>query len=552
LSTTAEAVAPPSSPPPRKGPLALRRIAPLLPIALFAVSVPGALQAPVDLYDGGLMMTLARFTGPSLLPYRDLWTLYGPGPPVWTSLVSDVAGPGVTQLRAAHLAVMVLLLVGTYLLLRRLVPWWAAALLAAVVATVGSPQGQHHFTMTLAFIFWGLWFIDRVADDRARSSRRAAIGGLLIGLSFLGRYEYAVVAIPTILGVAWALRTASGVSEARAALIWGLAPPTLFGLYLLLVVGLDRAVLNLFTYPFLRYPSEDCRGLPTMWGDAAHALFAPLRGRIWQGGELTLGAGTFVAPLIGVAGAGFGIVSWLRSRALRPVVGIVLGLLTLFLWIEMRPRISAEPSPTWPTMVATIAFLLGSAWGRRPRAAGVLAAVIAGVLLSPVPFSWIPERLPAWGTWPRWDARFGFSRMDRYELYDPDTWSGIRAAVHRITPPGRPIFVALDVNTGHFANAPLLYWYVDRPPGSRFIEFNPCLTDTESVQRLMIHELGETDTVITTSLFPNVPPPFGPVATSLDRYLDSRFTPVHTAGVVGTQTATRLEIAVLVRNGTLP
>jgi hypothetical protein len=522
----------------------------LPPVALAVLGWAPALQAPVDVYDGGLIMTLARFTGWSYLPYRDLWTLYGPGPPALTSVVADLTGAGVGQIRVTHLVVVLVLVGGAYLLLLRFLPWWAAMLLGCVVATVGSPQGHQPFSMSIAFLFWGLWFIDRVSDDRARGALRAVIGAALIGLSFLGRFEFAVVAMLMVLVITWGLRRASLHREARAALVAGLTPPVLFGLYVLLVVGWDRAFLNLLSYPFWSYPLPACRGLPTMWGEAFHALVAPLAGRLWQPSELTFGVGTYVPPLVGGPAAVWGFIAWHRSKSMRPLIGALLGVLTLFIWLEMRTRSSAEPSPVWPTMLAVAGLLLGRLWALRAKAAAGLVAVLAGTLLSPVPFGWIPERASAWMTFPQWDSRFGFARIEQDGvLFNPEAWGPVRRIVHRYTSPREPVFVALDRNTGHFANVPLLYWYLDRPPASRFIEFNPCLTDTEAVQRAIVEDLSDTKVVVTTNLFPDSPPPFGAPAMSLDSYLEAEYSPVFTASVSETP-AGPFRMSVLLRDRT--
>jgi hypothetical protein len=63
---------------------------------------------------------------------------------------------------------------------------------------------------------------------------------------------------------------------------------------------------------------------------------------------------------------------------------------------------------------------------------------------------------------------------------------------------------------------------LDRPPASRFIEFNPCLTDRDDVQRLIVADLSDVDVVVESTFFPKAPP-FGKAATVLDAYLEREF-----------------------------
>jgi hypothetical protein len=104
-------------------------------------------------------------------------------------------------------------------------------------------------------------------------------------------------------------------------------------------------------------------------------------------------------------------------------------------------------------------------------------------------------------------------------------WTEVASAVQSRTDPGEEIFVALTDNSSrHHANAPIFYWYTDRPPASRFIEFDPCLTDTAPVQLEMVRDIGAADVVVATTFFPD---PTRTGTTVLDDYLGSRFEEVY-------------------------
>jgi hypothetical protein len=167
--------------------------------------------------------------------------------------------------------------------------------------------------------------------------------------------------------------------------------------------------------------------------------------------------------------------------------------------------------------------------------------------------SWLPQKLRAWAEWPAYDRVTGFAAHSRGSLNDRRAWDAVADAVHDYAAPGEEILVALHENRGHFANAPIFYWYVDRPPGTRFIEFDPCLTDTQRVQRLIVEDISNTNVVITTTFFPQGPPPLGRPPTALDDYLNTNFGVLRLVRFpqplpVGFQQT----ITVLVRNGAAP
>lgn len=513
----------------------------LILLALVGAGSPVFLQAPLNPYDGGLQLTLARFAGLELLPYRDLWTLYGPGPPLVGSLVTDLFGRDVLAFRLAYVLLHGALVIGAYVVARLFVGWWQAVLLILPVASFAFLQNHFHFAMSLAFVLWGLWLILRV-PPRASVPISSFFGAALIGLSFLGRYEFVPFSVAAVGLTTWWFRPRLG-RRTTGMLIAGLLPPLLFFVYLLAVVGWERAFLNLIEYPVRFYPRESCRGLPPVWGVAFEALSAPLRGRFWTGPDLTLGLGTYGPPIVGGITVIQGIRRW-RSGGDEGLALTVLGSLTLFTWLEMRARAGGEPHPVWIPMLVSAAGLM-MVFGR--RAGQTLVVLLGSLFVLVAASSWLPAVIPAWGRWPQHHPVYGFADLDRAFLYDKGVWSDVTNVVHRFAQPGEPIFVALHENTGHFANMPLIYWIVDRPPGSRFIEFNPCLTDTTEVQQLIVSDLRKTDVVVTTAYFPNPPPPVGSPALTLDSYLRGHFRVVYQGALLSDD-----DVRVLVRTSTQP
>ncbi len=505
---------------------------------------PVPIQSIPSPYDGGLLLTLARFSGLTQVPYRDLWTLYGPGPPYYGAAIMGVFGRGLLPLRLGYLVLHAVLVLGVYVVASRFVRRWVAALLTIPIATFAYSPAHFHFAGSIALILWGMWFILRAAEDPSRSTRRVTIGALLIGLSFWGRYEFVVITVVLVVVLWLLLRHRLGAS-ARWMLVAGLVPPALFGVYLIAVVGFDRAYLNLIEFPFEYYPRPYCRGLPDAWGPALEALVKPFTGRMWSGNDLTLALGTYGVPVVGALVLAKGVRRG-RDRPFERAVIVALGIAILFVWLEMRPRASTEPHPTWPLAIVGVAVLVE---GVRSRGRRIAAVVIPGaVFLLVMATSWLPNVLSAWTTWPSYDPLYGFSRIEEDWVFDRQVWNDVTETVHRYTGPDDPIYVGLQANTGHFANFPIFYWVTDRRPVSRFIEAEPCFTDTDRGQRLIVQDLERTDVIVNTAHFPYPPPPFlESPATTLDSYMAENFTRVYSGTLL-----LEGDIEVLVRRGATP
>jgi hypothetical protein len=493
-------------------------VAAIAPVLFIIAGTPSALQAPLNPYDGGLTLTLSRFSSFSMLPYRDLWTLYGPGPPIYGSVIMHVFGRGTLPLRIGFVAVQAGLAVAVYLLARRYVARWVAVVLAVPIASITWSQFQFHFASSMLFVLWGTWFILRAEDDRTRTLRRAAIGAFLFGTSFWGRYEFVVLAVTLVLLTWWWLRPSLG-AKGRWVLVAGLAPSAAFGVYLLGVVGTERVWLDLVEYPSRYYPHPDCRGLPTVWNRAWEALIAPFRGRLWTSYDVVLALGTFGPPLVGGGAIAVGAWRW-RRRDAAGLAPVIAGLATMFVWIELRTRAGAEPDPVWASLMVSAAPLVALLRDRWIRA--FVVGLFGAVILFTVVMSWAPVHLPAWTAWPPYHRVYGFADLDETFMFHPQKWERLTRVVHRYAGPDEPIFVALKRNTGHFANMAVLYWVVDRPPGSRYIGFAPCLTDRAEVQREIVEELADTDVIIQAAYFAKSAPPFASPSTVLDDYLLER------------------------------
>jgi hypothetical protein len=494
------------------------------------VGAPAHLQAPLNPFDGGLLLTLARFTGWEILPYRDLWTLYGPGPPVVGSIVMRLFGTGTLPFRVSYLVLQLVLVLGAYAVSKRFVRPWMAAVLVIPVATFGFSPSHFHFATSAALILWGVWFVLTAGDREPLSVARVAVGAFLIGFAFWGRYELAPVGAVGAVGL-WAFLRPRLGARGWMVLLAGVGPSILFLIYLLVVVGPERAWLNLVEYPVTAYARPSCRGLPAVWGRAVRAFGKVLNGRLWTATEITLWANTYVAPVVGLWAAVLGIRAR-KERSPRTFAAVAVGTLCLVLWLAMRGRSGGEPHPVWYAFLPSLA-VVGSELSRlRPALRRGFLAVGGGLLVATMVLFWIPRALPAWQAWPSYDPRYGFARPERDAIFDDRVWGEVVRIVHRHARPDEPIFVALTVNTGHQANLPIFYWLTDRHPASRFIEFDPCLTDTAEIQRAVVEDLDDVDVVVASPYYVRHPAPEEPPSTVLDDYLTRHFAPIYRASVL--------------------
>lgn len=521
----------------------LPHLAFLAPVTLTFAGAATVLQAPVNPYDGGLVLTLSRFTSLSLLPYRDLWTLYGPGPPVYGSIIMRLFGPGTVPVRLGFLAVQAALALVVFLLAQRFVGRWTSIVFAAPVATIAASQFHFHFAWSILLILSGIWFVLRAEERPRHRTVLASVGAFLMGASFWGRYEFLPFGVLMVLLTWWWQRSSLGPG-ARWVAIAGLAPSVAFVAFLVTIVGPHRLWLDLIEYPARYYPRAACRGLPPVWGEAWNALIAPLKGRVWTGQDVVLSLGTFGPPIVAAAVLGLGLLRR-RERDARGLAMLVAGCCLLFMWLEHRARAAGEPQPVWAPMMVAAAMV--TAFLRRRWAVGLTVGVVGVMVGLTLVTSWAPAHLPAWLSWPSYDRLYGFADLDETFMFDRGRWTTLTRVVHRYAGPDEPVFVALGDNTGHFANMAVLYWVVDRPPGSRYMGLAPCLTDRPSVQLEMIDELDDTDVVIQTPYFGQEAPPFWTPSTVLDDYFREHFEVVHSDSVLHEN-----DLLVLVRRSERP
>lgn len=500
-------------------------LAALLPVFLTAMvsnarpTFEYSLKAPINPFDEGILLTLRRFAGFGFLPYKDLWTLYGPGESLLGPIISLISGRSLLAHRIVNILMLEGLVFLIYLLCSKFVSRWNASVFASIAGLIAAPIP---YVMGLLFLFGGMYlaFIlhESNAPDRL-GSRRQMTGMVLIGCAFLGRIDFALLALWGVLVVMFCC-WGSAIRRRSIPILSAscLAPGLVFLIYLAFI-PMDTLIENFFTYPFKYYSQVQCRGLPVNWSATFRLLWEiPFRG-MWNPFELTLVLGLLFLPGLGLALVAVSMLT--KTLHWRPLL-LFLGGTDLFMWHGLLRRQGANPTPALPLAILSLAVVcfVFNAWniGLGKRIATVCALFLGFSVIPP----FIPGALQSWTSWPPYDPIVGFNDPQTPTLLTPQLYRTMAQDVDRIAKPHEPIFVALERNAGTFASAAGLYWALDRPPASHFFEFDPCLTDREDIQQKMVRELARTRVVITHNFwqqrdFSNPP------ATSLDNYLHEHF-----------------------------
>lgn len=234
-------------------------LAPLVPLfttTLVSASQPRFyynLKAPVNIYDEGLVLTLSRFSTFGYLPYRDLWTLYGPAQSLLGPILNLIIGRSLLGHRIINIIMLEAVVILTYLLCSKFIARSSAAVFATVIGLLTLPLS---YLTALLFLLPGMYlafFPHEGASTRNRSCQREIAGMVLIGCSLLGRLECGLLALWAVLVFicfSWKDNTRSRIAMVSLAC---LAPGLLFVIYLAFI-PVETLVENFLRFPLHYYP----------------------------------------------------------------------------------------------------------------------------------------------------------------------------------------------------------------------------------------------------------------------------------------------------------
>ena len=475
--------------PRRGGPLAY---AALLFVLAFACLLPN-LRNPIHVYDEGLIALGAERVRMGEIPYRDFWTMYGPGQLFALAGLFKLFGASILVERVFDLVVRSFLALSLYFLGARLGSRGPALLAWATVVLWLGYSGFFGYPVfpALLFITLSMLALLKSFDD----PRRRIGGGLLLGLAALFRHDlaaYALVAQTVVLtsrafaragppasppARAWnAIRDQSPCLAGMAAVIVPVA------IFFLATTPFAQLLGQVVVFPLTVFPRY--RALP-------YPDFAP-----------TLEALPFFAPFVIYALTLVVEVASLRaSRGSRDPVaqahGWGMGLVAAFgLLAFNQVRVRADLHHLPPFLLPALA-LVPALWRReRGTPAGITAsaalvalALIAALALRPAEYAIATVDRAVNATMPA--LSHGIARAAGSPITG-DQAAAVRS-IQTLVPPGRPIYVGVDRHDRIIINDPMFYFLADRPAATRYHELHPGLATTRPVQEEIAAELERGD-----------------------------------------------------------
>lgn len=446
----------------------------------------------INPYDEGLVAYGAQRVLAGEVPYRDFWTMYGPGAFYAGAGLYRLFGADLLAIRLMGFAAKTLVAIAAAVLAGRFSTPRRAALLGGGVLAMEIAVGQPAFPVfpALALILWGF-----VLVTSARPGRLAWPGaGVLFGLAALFRHDlgaYAVVAVALALAGAEGLAP-PGRRNGRAALarIAALVAGALVVVVpvagaLIAVAGWDRMFFNLIYVPAAIYPqvralplggislplsrirAADLENLPTLApfiAAAATALAIAARARGERGADRR---GDFALPLLLlIATLVFSLKGIVRSTNLHMIQASVLAALSL-LW-----ALEAGPAAT-----------------RLRKGLGV----VAGVLLLAVAAAGVAECVGGIARLGGPDGTIALCGAKavpgaRCAMIDPDE-AGVLAFIAAHSAPDDPLYIGPGRHDRIFANDLSLYFLAGRPSVTYWHDAHPGIQTAAPIQRQIVAAL---------------------------------------------------------------
>ena len=504
------------------------------------------IRSAANLYDEGLVLTNAERIRAGEVPYRDFWTMYGPGYFYALAGLFSLVEPTILVARLFDTVLRFLLTLEVYLLARTvtsgkvaLIPYafvtfWlttirfysypgfpaTGALLLAALALTGYLRGGRSRWLFLSGMALGL-----TALLRLDFGGYGALGlGLALALFELRKPSEAGRALPTRL--ARVLR--AEVPMAAGALLVALP---LYG-YLLLASGFATVFDDLVVFPATVFRAVRHLPVPSLIPD-----FGQLTGGQWND----------------------------RLRLYFPLTIYAIAIVVSLRWLLLRP---GPPSDRRPAVGALFLALTGTGLGLVLKATSryhdlhVLPTTICAVILATALACRIPERL-----WRSPPFKVGFAGLAFLFLTGPYVTHFCMLAAYGPTSPSvcysqlaraGCVPVSRDVervadylrantrsdeyvfvgNSRHdliFVNDLLLTFLIDRRSPTKYTELHPGLATTLPVQQVIANDLAEKDVrwVVTVQMWESREPNASSISsgvTFLDDYIREHYRPETTFG----------------------
>jgi len=511
------------------------RAANLLCLLLFAITfvalLPG-IRGPVNTYDEGIVTVGATRVMAGDVPYRDFWTVYGPGQFYALAAAFRLFGTSVLVERLWDTLCRSLAGLFAYFLARRFASR-RTALAAWAVETVwlGYYGNSHHYAWAyygypvfpaVAGSFASMWMAARYLEQRR--GRWMVASGIAVGVAALFRQDIGIYAGVTLAAaIAWFNRLRRSTAEAR--------PPTpgirpalegmpLFAVGILLVLGPVGAFLlarvpfgdlihDLITFPISGFPRVRALPYPRLNFPGNLPFYLPF-------------------PVLAAAcAAAAAAVQARRSecvpRALCLFMLVVFALLS-FNQARIRADLIHTPSFFLPSLLL-LAALPGEI-SRSPARIGIagsrVLSCIAALCLGALLIRPVGDRIELL-TAPAGPAAGMTRDLPRARgISVPDATAQVVRAVQELAAPGEPIYVGNASHDRILESEPMIYFLAGRACATRYHELHPGVATTAPVQREIADQLEERQVrvLVLSGRFENLREPNGSSKSSGVRILD--------------------------------
>ena len=459
------------------------------------------LKSPANLYDEGLVLVNAERIRHGELPYRDFWTMYGPGYFYALAALFSIVEPTMLAARLFDTLLRFLLTIEVYLLARHMTSRWVAFVpFAFVTFWLGTIRFYSYpaFPATAAILLAALAL---ARDLRTGRGRWLFATGLALGLTALLRLDFGgYAAFGFGLAVAlYELRRASDEGLPRKARLMPVVRAEL-------VIAAGALLVALPLYAYLTAAA----GLATIYDDLVAFPATVFRAMRY------LPVPPPIPDFRRITGAQWN--DWLRLYL--PLATYAAALVVALRWLWLRP-VPAQDRRL-PIAVLFVA-LTGTGLGLVVKATSrfhelhALPTTICAAILATALLYWLPRRL--WQSTPfrvavaglvlmfvggpyvahfaMLSARGAASPLGCYSMLPRASCVPIgkdqeRAAEYLRTHSqgDEPIFVGTSRHDRIFANDLLIYFLAERPSATRYAELHPGLATTLPVQQAIAEELA--------------------------------------------------------------
>jgi hypothetical protein len=510
----------------------------------------------VNVYDEGIILAGARSVFLGELPYKDFWTMYGPGQFYLSAWLFSFAGPSDLAVRAIGIVAKASIVALTFVAIGRLSGRVFAVAGAMLVAGVLIAIRQDAFPVFPA-VALALGAILLLGERRDGRPAPLVLAGVLTGLSACFRHDLgaygAVAAIAALLIDAWLDPSQHRVSRLRRAA----AGIGLYGLGILSIglpvagffwatVPVSDLYENLIYIPSTVYP--EVRALPwpapKLLGSifahpkeaAALAVYVPLivccaalgfevyrrgpRGRCGAG-ETADDTRSFLAMLIALTGLLFMIKGAVRVSNIHMVQALVLAVILI------------------PTLLA--AAWRGGRWAKVIGAFLLVPVLVITLLLSGPGFRVAAQGLTGTvnGTGRSLVARCTSPLLPTLRCVDagPNYVEAARFVMSHSSA-ADTIYVGTGRHDKLFVNAVAFYFLAERMPATKWYELHPGVQTQLRIQEVMIREMTSAPPrfIVLDSRWDGVREPNRSAVSSgammLDEFISSKYSEVARFGPI--------------------